>query len=108
MEHSNQTIAAVASKMNGKTTLEEIADMIGSLETAAYLALRSDWKADYARLSQQIRETKVLMKDKDTGGRWQWPRESMRAEARNLLVLRAAIKEMGRRHWKAKRAALAA
>lgn len=108
MDHSNKTIAAIAPKLIGKTTPDELADMIGSLDTASYLALRADWKADYARLSQNIREAKAMMKDPDTGGSWQLPRARMRGDARRFLVLRAAIKEMGRRHWAAKREAIAA
>lgn len=102
MEHSNKTIAETVRKIRTQTTAAEVADMIGVMERAAYLSLKADWKADYARLSKDIRQAKANMKDKDTGGSWQSPRESMRCEARRMLVVRAAIRELGHRHWAAK------
>lgn len=104
MDHSNQTIADAIRHIRHNTTPAEVADALGTMERNAYLSLRADWKADYARLSKDIRQAKANMKDKETGGSWQWPRESMRREARVMLVLRAAIKEAGRRHWAAKTA----
>lgn len=104
MEHSSETVPAALKKMGGSIDIAEIADAIGPLDTAAYLALKRDWKADYAQLSRTIREAKVMMKDKDTGRSWQWPRENMRREARTMMALRAAIRELGRRHWATKKA----
>lgn len=107
MEHSNQTIADAIRDIRPQSTASDVADALGTMERSAYLALKADWKADYARLSMDIREARAKMKDKETGGSWQWPRERMRVEARKMMVLRAAIRESGRRHWAA-RTALAA
>lgn len=108
MEFSNQTIAEIVKKIDERTEVETVIEMVGSVDTATYLALRSNWKADYVRLSQEIRETKAKMKDKDEGSRYQWPREMLRGKARRMMILRSAIRNMGRRHWEAKRAELAA
>jgi len=104
---SNEIIANVLIRIGRTTTAAEIADMIGALDTASYLALRQDWKADYAALSQEIRAAKAAMRLPGDRSSEQSTREALRFQAFRMMVVRGAVSELGRRHW-ASRKALAA
>lgn len=108
MKSSNKIIEDVIIRIRRETSAADVAERIGTLDTAAYLGLKSDWKADYAALSREIREAKVEMRQPGDRSIWQAKREFLRFNAFRMMTLRAAIKEMGQRHWAERKAALAA
>ncbi|NTF17775.1 hypothetical protein G6L37_05130 [Agrobacterium rubi] len=93
--HSMETVEAFADK---------IVEIAGSLDSAAYRSLILNWKAQYAAVAAGVRQAKVDRKG-DTLGEHQSKREGFRCDARKLMAVRAALKELARRHHRAKRAA---
>lgn len=72
-----------------------------------YLAWRAEWRAQYAQLTQDIREHKLLRKDRDpaTRSRAQYYCWSGRKEATALLELRKKSKVEAQRQYLATKAA---
>jgi hypothetical protein len=68
-------------------------------DRTTYLAARAAWRADYADLSQSIREIKKAMSAKQkkdgsgTAYREQMSREAMRVQARRMMKQRTAMTE---------------
>lgn len=73
-----------------------IADLIGAMTRDEYLELRTAWRVRYAALSAESRQTKPLRK----GGneKAQWRCLDLKSDARRLMAVRAAIREVARRH----------
>lgn len=74
-----------------------------------YLAWRSAWRAELARLESEIRAMKAARRrgpDHRPGA--QWRAHALGGEAYAMLILRAASKEKARKEWAAARAAVAA
>jgi hypothetical protein len=101
-------ISKVAASIRTTETVEALADKVieisGPLHREAYLALLSEWKAQYSAAVARIRKAKIDRKG-DSGGWHQSRREAGRRDARELMAVRAALKELARRHHQLKRAA---
>lgn len=101
------TIISTAVKfINSTETVEALADKIveaaGTLDREAYFATVSDWKAQYASIAANVRKAKVDRKG-DVYGYHQSKREGYRRDARHLMAVRMALKELARRHHRSKR-----
>lgn len=85
-----------------ETSVEELADKIGSLEKSAYFELLLAWRSAYQQIGINVREARKLRKT-GTEGRsknwWNSRRQLLRGEGRKMMHLRSAIKELARRNW---------
>jgi hypothetical protein len=76
---------------------DKIAETAGAIDRDGYLSIVSSWKQGYASTVAAIRKAKVERKG-DVLGYAQSRREGLRVEARNLMAVRMALKELARRH----------
>jgi hypothetical protein len=105
METAANIITTAVTFIYSAETTEALADKIveiaGSLDRDAYLALVKDWKAQYAGIISNVRQAKIDRKG-DTYGYHQSKRQGYRRDARHLMAVRMALKELARRHHRSK------
>jgi hypothetical protein len=105
METAANIITTAVTFIYSAETTEALADKIveiaGSLDRDAYLSLVKDWKAQYAGIVSNVRQAKVDRKG-DTYGYHQSKRQGYRRDARHLMAVRMALKELARRHHRSK------
>ena len=77
-------------------SVEKLVAVIGVLGRDEYLGLRSEWKARYAGVSVESRETKPQRKGGNEKARDRCV--ELRGKARRLMAVRHALKECARRH----------
>lgn len=108
METAANIISTAVKFIYSTETTEALADKIvetaGSLDRDAYLALVADWKGQYSAIVSGIRQAKIDRKG-DTYGYHQSKRQGYRRDARHLLAVRMALKELARRHHRQKKEA---
>lgn len=101
-------ISSTVKLINSAETTEALADKVveiaGVIEREAFLSLVADWKSQYTTIAADIRKAKIDRKG-DTSGYHQSKRQGYRRDARDLMAVRAAFKELARRHHRAKREA---
>jgi hypothetical protein len=102
METAATTISSALTHVYKAETVEALADKIteisGTLDREGYLSLLAYWKHEYASIAANVRATKAERKE-NPRGLAQSRRETLRRDARNLMAVRAALKEIARRHW---------
>jgi hypothetical protein len=86
--------------------IAKIADKAGPMDRDTYLAIIALWKAQYKVLSEEIR----ILRSKRKGGTPEAKKAITSAneksgDARAMMVLRHALKELARRHARTKTAA---
>ncbi|MNU29032.1 hypothetical protein D3C71_174790 [compost metagenome] len=108
METAANIISTAVKFIYSTETTEALADKIieiaGSLDREAYLALVADWKSQYSAIVSGIRQAKIDRKG-DTYGYHQSKRQGYRRDARHLMAVRTALKELARRHHRQKKEA---
>lgn len=108
METAANIISTAVKFIYSTETTEELADKIveiaGSLDREAYMALVADWKSQYSAIVSGIRQAKIDRKG-DTFGIQQSKRQGYRRDARHLMAVRSALKELARRHHRQKKEA---
>lgn len=108
METAANIISTAVKFIYSTETTDALADKIveiaGSLDRDAYLALVADWKSQYSAIVSGIRQAKIDRKG-DTYGYHQSKRQGYRRDARHLMAVRMALKELARRHHRQKKEA---
>ena len=85
--------------------LAKLVAVLGEMSREEYLSLRAEWKARYASVSVESRQTKPLRKGGNTKATDRC--SELRYEARRLMSVRHALKECARRHASTSRAVAA-
>jgi hypothetical protein len=111
METTKTTIASISSfakyrDLNDLEQVAKVADNIGALSREEYLELVSEWKTLYKCASERQRSLKPLRK----GGTPEaadaiYEHRVGRDQARALMLVRTALKEVARRHHASRKAA---
>ncbi len=108
METAANIISTAVKFIYSTETTEALADKIveiaGSLDREAYLAIVAEWKGQYAGIASNVRQAKIDRKG-DTDGYHQSKRQGYRRDARHLMAVRAALKELARRHYRSRKEA---
>jgi hypothetical protein len=79
----------------------QLVTAIGELNRDDYLALRSHWKQEYAGLSVRIRTRKPERKGNNFQAMYDCTR--MKREAREMMIVRKALKQIARDHAQARK-----
>jgi len=108
IQHETTIATLYAEFVWKRVSVEEIADRIGIVDRDTYLRLKTEWKARYREISDEIRQAKLLRRSGDEKSYWQSKRETLRFQARKTMLLRTALTVVARRHWEAHRKLAAA